>query len=174
MEGMLGEARNGVKKKTGIQGLFAKVKSWGREFFQPATSTWVVNIPPQSINQRTAVSLLITNFHSLEKKLLLFFSCSSSTKILNAVMIRISFISLISFASLSFVLYLVSIEALTIHDPDTQVKSSFRAAMFLRLTYDYESKMADWTLIDRVGRNHRTNYIRALWGKGFKSVLNWK
>ena len=139
------------KKNTGIQGLLAKVKSWGREFFKPVTSTWVEIFHHNRSNNERPIHIWSTTSILVKKKSLLFFSLFVFDRDINAVMIRISLISLIFIASLSFVLYHVSIEALTIHDPDTQVKSSFRAAMFLRLTYDYESKMADWTLIDRVG-----------------------
>ena len=144
MERMLGEACNGVKKKTHkYSRTFSESESWGKEFFKPATSTWVEIFHHNRSNNERPIHIWSTTSILVKKKSLLFFSCSSSTEILNAVMIRISFISLISFVSLSLVIYFVSIEALTIHDPDTQVISSIRAAMFLRLTYDQESKMAD-------------------------------
>ena len=144
MERMLGEACNGVKKKTHkYSRTFSESESWGKEFFKPATSTSVEIFHHNRSNNERPIHIWSTTSILVKKKSLLFFSLFVFDRDINAVMIRISLISLIFIASLSFVLYLVSIEALTIHDPDTQVISSIRAAMFLRLTYDQESKMAD-------------------------------
>ena len=146
MERMLGEACNGVKKKK-------------TQVFKDFQWKWKVE-GRNSLNRRPAPELKYSTtidqttnglftfdqqlpFSWKKKKSLLFFSLFVFDRDIYAVMIRISLISLIFIAFLSFVLYLVSIEALTIHDPDTQVISSIRAAMFLRLTYDQESKMAD-------------------------------
>ena len=146
MERMLGEACNGVKRKkkkhkysrtfSESEKLREGIISTGDQHLSRKYSTTI----DQSTNGRFIIDHQVPL--SFEKNLALF-SLFVLDRDINAVMIRISLISLIFIASLSFVLYLVSIEALTIHDPDTQVISSIRAAMFSRLTYDQESNMAD-------------------------------
>ena len=145
MERMLSEACNGVKKKHKYSRTFSEseklregIISTGDQHLSRKYSTTI----DQSTNGRFIIDHQLPL--SFRKKIVALFSLfvfdRDTQRRHDSHQFYLSHFHCL-FSSLHL---FVPIEALTIHDPDPQVISSIRAAMFyIRLTYDQEFKMAD-------------------------------